>query len=120
MNYYNIRMDREGNTEECWTHIEAGTKFEAKRIVEQKWGDNWRAVEIKPGQRFIHCNGDDDPEQTQAVMLEKIARLKAKNSKAVVTPQGEFTSIRDAAKAFGTREKLLALIKKFPTEYYFK
>jgi len=120
MNYYNIRMDREGNTEEVWTHLEAMSKPEARLIVERKWGEGWRAVEIKPGQRFIHCRGDDDPEHTEAVMLEKIAKLKAKNSRAVVTPLGEFASIKEAGKAYGTREKLLTLIRKFPAEYYFK
>lgn len=120
MNYYNIRMRKEGVDEECWTHLEAQTKPDAKRIVESKWGDGWRAVEINPGQRFIHFNGEDDPEQAQATMLAKMAMLKAKNSKAIVTPQGEFASIRDAEKVFGTRAKVHSLMQKYPTEYYFK
>ena len=120
LNYYNIRMVKEGNQEEVWTHLEAGTKFEAKRIVESKWQDGWRVVEIKPGQRFIHMNGEEDPEQAQAVMLEKMEKLKALNSKIIVTPQGEFASIKAAAAVYGTRAKVHSLLKNNPSEFYIK
>lgn len=58
-------MDREGNEETVWTHLEAATKFEARRIVEQKWGEGWRAVEIKPGIKFIHFSDKEEDKKAQ-------------------------------------------------------
>lgn len=110
---------RQGD-DECWTMTEAKSEQGAKKLCEMKWREKWRAIEAKEAATFILVLDAGDPEKEQAAMLENMKKLANKNSKSIVTPLGEFASIGEAAKHYGTRHKLMTLIKNQPEEYYFK
>lgn len=106
-------------TDECWTHCEAGSVAKARSIVEKAWGGSWRAVEINLGSTFIQFTNVSTEEQELKLKELRRNNLIKANVKKIITPKGQFDSISDAVKVYGTRAKIKTLMETYPDEYRF-
>lgn len=113
-----VRMRKNGD--DCWTLCEARSELGAMNKTERSWGTGWRAMEAKITPVFHQeLNAETFEEIAQLNEQRRLNLIKA-NSKIVVTPLGEFASIGEAAEHYGTKHKLMELMKNNPEEYYFK
>ena len=118
LNWYQVRMS--DGKDECWTTQEAKSELAACNITNMKWGRPWRAQEAKLTPPFYQVSYAGTTEEEAALaQLRKDSLLKA-NSKILVTPAGEFPSMKAALSQYKTRAKLKTLMQQHPTEYYFK
>lgn len=113
-----VRMRKNGD--DCWTLCEARSELGAMNKTERSWGTGWRAMEARITPMFYQELNVGTEEEQAALAEQRRQNLIKANSKVIVTPDGEFASISEAAKHYGTRHKLVTLMKSNPKEYYYK
>lgn len=118
LNWYSVRM--RNAEDECWTMQEASSERGACNITQMKWGKPWRAVEAKQIPEFYHVGETATAEELKVLNEQRKETLIRANCKAIVTPAGEFVSMKAALAHFKTRAKLKKLMEENPGQYYFK
>ena len=105
LNWYQVRMS--DGKDECWTAMEAKSELGAMNICNLRWKRPWRAQEAKLTPPFYQVlNAGTEQEEAALAELRKTNLIRA-NTKAVITPQGEYQSVKDAAAALGIEPRML-------------
>lgn len=117
LQYYALRMV--SKNDECYTFCEARSAEGARKITEQAWGSPWRAIAVFPSPEF-HIETDAETKEEAAALLElRRQNLIRANQKAIMTPDGEFPSIKHAAEHYGiTPASLRKRMQSQPADYY--
>ena len=123
MKNYNILMqDTEGD--EAWTQCEGKTEAEAKVIAKQRWGRGWRAVLATPAKPFyqvLNVGTDSDEQRKQENRAANIEKLSNLNKRVVITPDGEFSSLKAVAEHYKIATTTVRQrIRNHPEKYYYK
>jgi hypothetical protein len=117
-NYAVLMRDKTGD--EGWTQVEGSSEANAKVNVMLRYGKGWRVAEIlesKPFYQELYAGSSED----EAALLElRVANLKKGTSKPVITPLGEFPSVRDAAAAHNQIPQIFRKRLGVEEGFYFK
>lgn len=122
LNYYAIEI--EYGKEAGWTFCEARHPREAQQILQRRLGRDFVVRQIRPAQPPIIVTEAKDTKMQQETEPKTERRLKAPKqprTKAVVTPDAEYPSIKEAQKHIvGGVRKLRQLFREQPDKYYIK
>jgi hypothetical protein len=99
LNNYSVLM-RDKTGDEGWTQVEGSSEVNAKVTVMLRWGKGWRVAEIKLADPFYQQTDAETAEEAQAVLALRVETLRKARQRAVVTPQGEYESVKIAAAAY--------------------
>ena len=118
LEFYALHMTMEGQS--CYTYCEGRSAGEARRITERAWGKPWRAVNVFPVPDFHIVTDAATSEEMSALNELRRQNLIKANQKRLMTPDGEFSSGKEACKHLkispGTlRNRLLS----HPEQYYY-
>jgi hypothetical protein len=116
---YNVLM-RDKTGDEGWTQVEGSSEANAKVNVMLRYGKGWRVAEILESKTFYQEQNAGTSEEAAELLELRKANLLRGVSKAVITPKGEFPSVKAAAEAYGTAKKLRELMEQYPDQYYKK
>lgn len=105
LNYYSVKMS--DGEDECWTFVEARSEQAARGLTTLSWRKPWRAVEAKLSPTFYQELTANSLEEDAELLALRVANLKRGISKAIITPHGEFPSVKDAVAALKIAPKTL-------------
>jgi ClpP class serine protease len=100
--------------------MEAKSALAAQHLTATRWGSDYDIVDVKELNTFYQEQNAMDSDELADLNERRAAQASKANQKAVMTPQGQYPSIKDAAAALNiTGGQLRYKMKMEPKEYYF-